>query len=81
MNGGEAAGWDFVNAITVDGSSNIYLAGYTSGALGETNGGGNDAFVAKLNSIIVNYPNTEESDHAVDLLEKLKELKSKSQQN
>lgn len=42
---------------------------------------GEELFVERLNSIIVNYPNTEESDHAVELLEKMKELKSKSQQN
>lgn len=42
---------------------------------------GEELFVEKLNSIIVNYPNTEESDHAADLLEKMKQLKNKSQQN
>ena len=42
---------------------------------------GEESFVEKLNSIIVNYPNTEESDHAESALEKIKELASEPQQN
>ena len=34
----------------MDNSGNIYCAGYTSGALGEANGGGHDAFIMKLDS-------------------------------
>jgi tetratricopeptide (TPR) repeat protein len=42
---------------------------------------GEEPFVEKLNSIIINYPNTEESDHAASALEKLKELANEPQQN
>ena len=42
---------------------------------------GEALFREKLNSIIVNYPNTEESDHAEEALEKLSGLKEESQQN
>lgn len=40
---------------------------------------GQEPFVEKLNSIIVNFPNTEESDHAETVLEKMKELTNKTQ--
>lgn len=40
---------------------------------------GKEPFVEKLNSIIVNFPNTEESDHAATVLEKMKELTNKTQ--
>ena len=42
---------------------------------------GEELFREKLNTIIVNYPNTEESDHAEEALEKLSGLKEESQQN
>ncbi len=42
---------------------------------------GEALFREKLNTIIVNYPNTEESDHAEEALEKLSGLKEESQQN
>ena len=42
---------------------------------------GEELFREKLNTIIVNYPNTEESDHAKEALEKLSGLKEESQQN
>jgi hypothetical protein len=41
---------DFCTSIAVDSSGNVYCAGRTNGALGETNGGFYDAFVMKLNS-------------------------------
>ncbi len=42
---------------------------------------GEELFREKLNTIILNYPNTEESDHAEEALEKLSGLKEKTQQN
>lgn len=42
---------------------------------------GEDAFRVKLNAIIVNYPNTEESDHAEEALEKISGLNEESQNN
>ena len=42
---------------------------------------GEAPFVEKLNSIIINYPNTEESDHAASALEKMKELATEPQPN
>ncbi len=41
---------DAATGVTVDGSDNIYISGYTSGvfASGATAGGGQDAYVAKL---------------------------------
>ncbi len=44
-------GSDTAYDVEVDGSGNIYLTGYTDGALGgQTNSGGNDAFLIKLDS-------------------------------
>ena len=42
---------------------------------------GEDLFKAKLNDIIVNFPNTEESDHAEEALTKLNEINKTTQQN
>lgn len=42
---------------------------------------GEELFREKLNTIIVNYPNTEESDHAEEALKKLLEFKEEPQQN
>ncbi|MBS1958023.1 MAG: SBBP repeat-containing protein [Bdellovibrionales bacterium] len=43
-------GDDVCKGVSVDATGNVYCAGYTSGALSETNGGNYDAFVMKLNS-------------------------------
>lgn len=40
---------------------------------------GEKQFIEKLKSIIVNYPNTEESDHAEEVMEKMKEISPESQ--
>ena len=50
FSGGDNSGRDSCESVTLDDSGNIYCAGYTYGALGETNGGSNDAVVMKLNS-------------------------------
>jgi chitodextrinase len=44
---------DVGNAVAVDGSGNIYVAGYTQGDLGAANAGGKDIIVAKFNSSLV----------------------------
>ena len=48
--GGDNSGDDFCNSVALDDSGNIYCAGETTGALGESNGGDYDVFVMKLNS-------------------------------
>jgi hypothetical protein len=48
--GGDTSHDDFCNGVAVDGSGNVYCAGYTLGSLGEAFSGSNDAFVMKLNS-------------------------------
>ena len=48
--GGDNSENDYCNSVALDDSGNIYCAGYTLGALGEANGGSDDAFVMKLNS-------------------------------
>jgi hypothetical protein len=49
--GGSNTGADLCSAVAVDSNQDVYCAGSTSGAMGETNGGGgNDAFIMKLNS-------------------------------
>ena len=47
---GDNSGGDYCYSVVLDDSGNIYCAGYTSGAMGEANGGNYDAFVMKLNS-------------------------------
>ena len=47
-------GDDYVSSIAVDGSGNVYVAGFTEGAFeGFTNPGGIDGFVSKFNSSLV----------------------------
>lgn len=46
--GGDNSGTDRCNAIAAGPSGAIYCAGQTNGSMGETNGGGNDAFILKL---------------------------------
>ncbi len=41
---------DVVNALTADGSGNLYLTGYTYGNLGGAQPGGSDAFLRKFNA-------------------------------
>ncbi len=48
--GGDTSRQDNCNSVAVDSSGNVYCGGFTGGALGETNGGGFDAFVMKVNS-------------------------------
>ena len=43
-------GNDSLSELVVDNSGNIFVTGITSGSLGETNGGGDDTFVVKLDS-------------------------------
>jgi TolA-binding protein len=42
---------------------------------------GQEAFEEKLNYVITNFPNTEESDHAEEAMKKWKEMNNKEQQN
>ena len=51
-NGGDNSGDDLCNSVALDDLGNIYCAGYTTGALGEANGGdeAEDAFIMKLSS-------------------------------
>jgi Beta-propeller repeat len=47
--GGDNQALDQCLDFTIDSSGNSYCAGYTTGAFGETNAGGYDAFVIKVN--------------------------------
>ena len=47
---GDTSGDDRCTSVALDDSGSIYCAGYTTGALGETNGGDKDAFILKLTS-------------------------------
>ena len=49
-NGGDNSGYERCLSVAVDDSGSVYCAGYTSGAMGEANGGSSDAFIMKLNS-------------------------------
>lgn len=49
--GGASAAFDeTVTDLKIDGSGNIFIAGYTGSSLGEASSGGTDAFVVKLTS-------------------------------
>ena len=41
---------EFVQAVTVDASGNVYVGGGTTASLAQTNGGSNDAFIRKYDS-------------------------------
>lgn len=45
--GGSNAGTDFCNSIATDANGFVYCGGQTNGSLGETSGGGFDAFILK----------------------------------
>jgi uncharacterized delta-60 repeat protein len=47
---GGNVGDDSCEAVAADADGNVYCGGSTDGALGEANGGGEDAFVAKLSA-------------------------------
>ncbi|MBT6325225.1 MAG: hypothetical protein HOJ35_04595, partial [Bdellovibrionales bacterium] len=47
----DTSGYETCLGVTVDSSGNIYCGGETSSDLSESNGGSNDAFVMKLNSL------------------------------
>lgn len=49
--GGSASGNEHCQEITIDSQGDIYCSGATSSSLGEANGGGEDAFVAKFSSV------------------------------
>ena len=50
--GAGASGTDYVRGgLELDGAGNIYIGGHTNGALGETNSGNYDAFIAKFDSL------------------------------
>jgi uncharacterized delta-60 repeat protein len=46
--GSRGSGEDYLRAFDVDTNGNLYLAGDTSGNLGDTNGGASDLFVVKV---------------------------------
>jgi Bacterial Ig-like domain (group 1)/Beta-propeller repeat len=51
MNGpGSHGGAESCYTLALDGTGNIYCAGGTTGYMGEANGGGKDAFIAKIDS-------------------------------
>lgn len=50
VSGGSTSGRDSCYGVSVDPGGNVYCAGSTGGALGESNGGNDDAFVLKIDS-------------------------------
>jgi uncharacterized protein (DUF2147 family) len=48
--GGNNTGTEGCTGVSVDGSGNIFCTGSTNGSMSEINGGGEDAFVVKINS-------------------------------
>jgi len=48
--GGDTSGYDYCESVAVDDSGNVYCGGRTRSDLGETNAGGDDVFVLKLDS-------------------------------
>lgn len=47
-----SSGGDFARGVAVDASGNVYVAGYTGGALpGQTSSGGDDVFIMKLGEV------------------------------
>jgi len=57
-NSNSATGGDQVEALVLDGSGNLFVAGYTSSSLGGTNAGLQDGFIAKLNATTGVFDNT-----------------------
>ncbi|MEZ4743424.1 MAG: SBBP repeat-containing protein [Bdellovibrionota bacterium] len=48
--GAAASGNDLVAGISINSSGNLFITGTTDGNLGEANGGGNDAYIAKFDA-------------------------------
>ena len=61
------SGDDRCDGVSVDGSGNVYCAGYTNGNLGEANAGSEDVFVMKLNSSgVIEWVTSTRSDDKAD---------------
>lgn len=45
-----STGMEFIGSIAIDSSGNYFMLGFTTGSLGETNGGGGDLFIIKVSS-------------------------------
>jgi hypothetical protein len=48
----QSSGEDFINALAIDNNGDLIAAGKTTGILGESNGGGEDAWVARLTNTV-----------------------------